>query len=225
MTHPFETGLQNLKDQLIAMAGLVERALDVDIEGLQRPDVDTISHVSHIETRINEFHKNIDEICVRLVALNQPMARDLRFILSSIKINSDLERMGDQAVNISHNVARYLTREPLKDLEDIPDMCTRVRAMVRDAIDAFVRYDIEMAKDVMRRDDAVDNLKNQVFRDTVAIMKQKPDKIDAGLDLILIARNLEKMADYATNIAEEIIFVVSGTDIRHPGLASAGKGR
>ena len=104
-------------------------------------------------------------------------------------------------------------------------MCTRVRSMVRDAIDAFVRYDAELAKDVMRRDDAVDDLKNRVFRDTVAIMKQKPEKIEAGLDLILVARNLEKVADHATNIAEEIIFVVSGTDIRHPGLAAVGKDR
>lgn len=220
MTHPFDSDLQSLKDQLIAMAGLVERALDFDIEGFDRRDPVSIGNVTRIEYKINEFHKNIDECCVRLVALNQPKARDLRFILSSIKINADLERMGDQAVNIANNVSRYLTKEPLKDLEDIPEMCVRVRSMVRDAIDAFVRYDVAMAKDVLRRDDAVDALKNQVFRDTIAILKQKPEKIEAGLDLILIARNLEKMADHATNIAEEIIFVVSGTDIRHPGLSA-----
>ena len=216
MAHQFDVDLQHLKDQLIAMAGLVERALDFDIEGFDRRDPVSISNVRQIEGKINDYHKAVDEICIKLVALNQPMARDLRFIISAIKINADLERMGDQAVNIAGNVTRYLTHEPLAGIEDIPEMCSKVRSMVRDAIDAFVRYDVMLAQEVLTRDDAVDDLKDKVFKDALVLMKASPDKVDAGLDLILVARNLEKVADHATNMAEEIIFVVSGTDIRHP---------
>lgn len=223
MSNHFQVELKLLKDQLTAMGGLVERALDFDIEGLDRRDASAIGNVRQIESRINEYHKVVDETCIRLIALNQPMAKDLRFIISSIKINSDLERMGDQAVNIANNVSRYLTRETVSGLDDIPPMCAKVRVMVREAIDAFVARDAELARVVLSRDDEVDDLKDKVFRDSVQLMKKSSGFIEPGLDLILVARNLEKIADHATNIAEEVIYVVSGTDVRHPNRSGKPK--
>ncbi|MCM2278943.1 MAG: phosphate signaling complex protein PhoU [Oligoflexia bacterium] len=215
MERHFDASLRELKEQLLGMAGYVERAIDNAVHGLQGRNPAKIRSVYEIERTVNREQVTVDESCVRLLALQQPMAVDLRLIVAIIKINTDLERMGDQAVNIANNSERYLALEPLKPLVDLPLMFDEVKGMVRDAINSFVRRDEALAREVLRRDDAVDELKRRIFTDVLAAMKGDPGRIDAGICLILIARNLERIGDHATNIAEDVVFAVSGEDIRH----------
>lgn len=219
MTRHFDFGLQGLKEQLVSMAGLVERAIDCAILALQKRDRSMITQVLEIEEKVNEAHKAVDETCITLLALQQPMAADLRLIVAVIKINTDLERMGDQAVNIAHNSERYMKGQALKKLEDLPLMADEVRLMVREAIDAFVSTNEQTARIVLARDDKVDALKNKIFKDVLEHVKTSPELIEQGLSLILIARNLERIGDHATNIAEDMIFAISGEDIRHNSKA------
>jgi phosphate transport system protein len=215
MERHFDAQLAQLKEQLIEMAGLVERAIDIASQAIQKRDRGKIPEVFEIEKKVNAAHKAVDESCIRLLALQQPLAADLRLIVAVLKINTDLERMGDQAVNIAHNSERYLKGEALKPLTDLPVMSSEARFMVREAIDSFVKNDQELARDVLKRDDKVDGLKNKIFRDVLEHVKTQPTLIEQGLCLILIARNLERIGDHATNIAEDIIFAISGEDIRH----------
>jgi phosphate transport system protein len=144
-------------------------------------------------------------------------------IVAILKISTDLERMGDQAVNIAHNAEHYIDRPPLKPLVDLPKMFDEARFMVREAIDSFVRQDQSLARDVLKRDDRVDALKGKIFKDVLEHMKHKPDMVEQGLCLILIARNLERIGDHSTNIAEDVIFAVSGEDVRHASRAESLK--
>jgi phosphate transport system protein len=157
----------------------------------------------------------IDDRCVKLLALHQPMAVDLRAIVSAVKINNDLERVGDLAVNIAEAAARYMTHPPVKPLIDIPRMALIAQEMLRDALDAYVRRDVTMAANVLNRDDEVDALKTLVFKDLLGYMQRDKTTVAASLDLILISRHLERIGDHATNIAEDVIFMVSARDIRH----------
>lgn len=219
MDRHFDTELLNLKKQLLNMGNLVEHAIHLAIEGLLTGDAAKIGQVYEIEKEVNRSHMAIDEVSVRLIALNQPMATDLRFIVASIKINTDLERMGDQAVNIAQNVERYISKppiEPLKDLPELREMCVEIRAMVRKVLDSFISRNGGQAREVLKTDDHVDELKNNIFNMISGVMKRGPQFIDQGLNLILIARNLEKIGDHASNIAEDVIYVASGKDVRHP---------
>jgi phosphate transport system protein len=215
MERHFDISLRSLKERLLAMAGFVEAAIEAATIGMQNRDQEKFEEVYELEKKINDAHLAVDAACVKLLALQQPFATDLRLIVAIIKINTDLERMGDQAVNIAHNAEIYLKAAPLKPLVDLPRMFDEVRLMVRAAFDAFVRRDEPTAREVLVRDDNVDELKRKIFDDVVDHMKKNPDKIDAGLALILIARNLERVGDHATNIAEDVIYAVSGDDIRH----------
>ena len=171
--------------------------------------------VYELESTINEHHILVDEACVKMIARQSPLAADLRWIVATIKINTDLERMGDQAVNISHNGEHYLKELPLKPLVDLPKMAAEVRQMVRSCLDAFVRKDELLAHQVLKQDDLVDAFKNQIFQDLRYHMATDPHAIERALDLILIARNLERLGDHATNIAEDVIYALTGKDIRH----------
>jgi phosphate transport system protein len=215
MERHFDVSLRSLKERMLTMAGFVEAAIEAATLGLQNRDQKKFDEVYEIEKKINEAHVNVDAACVKLLALQQPFATDLRLIVAIIKINTDLERMGDQAVNIAHNAEIYIDGSPLKPLVDLPRMFEEVRLQVRAAFDAFVRRDEQTAREVLLRDDTVDELKRKIFDDVLEHMKKNPDKIDAGLALILIARNLERIGDHATNIAEDVIYAVSGDDIRH----------
>jgi len=217
MERHFDASLRELKEQLVSMAGLVERAIDNATLALQNRDPSKIKDVYEIEKKVNLSHIQIDGSCLKLLALQQPLAADLRLIIAIIKINTDLERMGDQAVNIAHNAERYLKETPIKPLVDLPTMFSQTRFMVGEALDAFVKTDLALAKDVLTRDDQVDALKNKIFRDVLELIKSAPQGIEAGLDLILIARNLERIGDHATNIAEDVIFAITGEDVRHSG--------
>ncbi len=164
---------------------------------------------------INQLHIEIDSRCFKLLALHQPMAVDLRAIVSGVKINTDLERVGDLAINIAEAARRYLRHAPVKELIDIPRMADIAQGMLRDALDSYVKRDLALAREVLNEDDALDALKTQVFRDLLTFMLNDPHTIEPALDLILVSRHLERIGDHATNIAEDVIFMVSARDVRH----------
>jgi phosphate transport system protein len=211
----FDTSLRELKEQLLTMAGYVERAIENATQALIEGSLPKLELVFEIEKKVNQSHISIDDGCVKLLALQQPLAKDLRMIIAILKSNTDLERMGDQAVNIAHNAGRYLKGLPIKPLIDIPKMSTEVRFMVRESFDAFVKSSEPLARDVLLRDDKVDALKNKIFKDILDHLKTNSQDVEQGLNLILVARNLERIGDHATNIAEDIIFAITGEDIRH----------
>jgi phosphate transport system protein len=211
----FEEELQALKTRLLNMGALVEERVHQATFALieRRPEV--IDRVIAGDGDVNDLQIEIDDRCLKLLALQQPMASDLRLITAAMKINADLERIGDQAVNIAENAARILTHPPLKPLIDLPRMAEIAQRMTRDSLDAFVRRDPELARNILARDDEVDQLKDQVFRVLLTYMMADPATIERALGLILISRNLERIADHATNIAEDVIFVVEAKDVRH----------
>jgi phosphate transport system protein len=213
----FDQDLVALKQQILDMGVLVEKTIVLALQGLTERDAKYFAEVHQVERTINKFHVDIDQACLKLLARQSPMASDLRLVLAIIKINTDLERMGDQSVNIAHNGKHYISEPPLKALEDLPKMAIEVRAMVRQALDAFVRGDAAQAQKVVLLDDSIDAYKNKIFRDLTAIMKADPNSVERSLNLILVARNLERLGDHATNIAEDVIFIASGEDIRHSG--------
>jgi len=223
MHRHFETELKDLKEQILAMGGHVEQAVESATQALIQRQPALFKLVHELEAKINREHMEVDESCLELLARQSPLAADLRLVIAILKISTDLERMGDQAVNIAYNAKDYLEGEPVKDLVDIPRMAIEVKAMVRDALDAFVRQDRKLAEDVLLKDDTVDSLKDKVFRELIGYMSANPTNVERALDLILIARNLERLGDHATNIAEDVIFAVTGDDIRHGGTSANAK--
>jgi phosphate transport system protein len=213
--HHFEEELQGLKNRLLTMGALVEERVHQAVRALIDRQLEEAEQVIRSDQDVNTLQIEIDDRCLKLLALQQPIATDLRLITAAMKINADLERIGDQAVNIAENVIKLLPQAPLKPLIDIPRMAELAEKMTRDALDAFVRKDAELARNVLQRDDEVDNLKDQVFRELLTYMMADPGTIQRALALILISRNLERIADHATNIAEDVIFLVEAKDVRH----------
>lgn len=211
----FQEELEQLKTRLLEMGGLAEERVRLSVKGLVDRDHDLIENVLVGDEPVNNLHIEIDNRCFTLLALYQPMAADLRTIVAAVKINTDLERVGDLAVNIAEAARRYVSHPPVKKLIDIPRMATIAQAMLRDALDAFVRRDLGLAQHVLNEDDRLDSLKTQIFRELLTYMLQDPTTIEPALDLILISRHLERIGDHATNIAEDVIFIVSARDVRH----------
>ena len=217
MERRFESELKMLKGRILEMGGYVEQAIDVATEALHDRNAEKLNGVHVLERKVNEAHVSIDNQCVELLARQSPFAADLRLIVAIIKINTDLERMGDQAVNISYNADHYLKDKRIDLADDLKKMATAVKAMVRNSLDAFMRQDTVMAQAVLEADDEVDGYKKRMFDQLLPFMKQEPGLVESALDLILIARNLERMGDHATNIAEDVIFACTGEDVRHGG--------
>jgi phosphate transport system protein len=211
----FQADLEQLKTRLLEMGGLAEDRVRAAVDGLVRRDAEVVARVIHGDRPINELHIEIDKRCFTLLALHQPMAVDLRAIVSGVKINTDLERVGDLAVNIAEAVVRYMRHPPVKELIDLPRMAAIAQTMLRDALDAYVRRDTTLAQAVLDADDELDALKTQVFRELLTYMLQDPTTIEPALDLILVSRHLERIGDHATNIAEDVIFMVLAKDVRH----------
>ena len=207
--------LDALKERLLVMGGLAEERVRLVTEALVTHDAALAARVQSGDEPINVLHKQIDRRCVRVLALHQPVAVDLRAVLAAVKINSDLERVGDLAVNIAEAVLRYLQQPAVRPVVEIPRMAELAQHMLRDALDAYVRRDVALAAQVLETDDTVDGLKSRVSADLVPYMRQVPAAIEAALDLILVARHLERIADHATNIAEDVIFMVTARDVRH----------
>ncbi len=214
MKRHFDTDLEDLRARLLRMGGLCEEMVHYAVKVVVDRDDSHLAKVQDWERQVNALHIDIDEVCLRLIALHQPAAGDLRLIAAAIKINSDLERVGDQAVNIAETGV-YLLKEPKIKLGDIPRMVEVAAGMLKDALDAFSRGDVELARDVIKRDDEEDRLKSQTFNELVTLMQRDASAIQRGMDIILVARNLERIADHATNVAEDVIFMVLGKDIRH----------
>ena len=211
----FQEELEQLKARLLEMGGLAEEQVRLAVKGLVERDRDLIDRVLVSDEPLNALHIEIDSRCFTLLALYQPMAVDLRAIVAAVKINTDLERVGDLAINIAEAARQYLSHLPVKKLIDIPRMATIAQRMLRDALDAFVRRDIALAQSVLNEDDALDALKTQIFRELLTYMLQDPATIEPALDLILISRHLERIGDHATNVAEDVIFMVLAKDVRH----------
>jgi phosphate transport system protein len=211
----FQEELEMLQGRLLEMGGLAEERVRVVVHGLVTRDVPMVERVLYGDEPINELHIEIDNRCFKLLALHQPMATDLRAIVAAVKINTDLERVGDLAVNIAEAAKRYVTHPPVKKLIDIPQMGDIAQSMLRDALDSYVRRDTALAHQVLNEDDRLDSLKTQIFRELLSYMLDDPSTVEPALDLILISRHLERIGDHATNIAEDVIFMVSALDVRH----------
>ncbi len=213
-TH-FQKELQDLKQDLLRMAALVEEAISTAVQSLIKRDLDLAKKTFEGENQINGMEIDIEDKCLKLLALRQPMAVDLRFITSAMKIITDLERMGDQAVNIAER-AISLNQEPqLKPYIDIPKMAEITQSMVKDVLDAFVTQNSKLARSVCERDDLVDGLNDQVFREILTFMMSDPQTITRAVHLMIVCRCLERIADHATNIAEDVIFMLDARVIKH----------
>ena len=217
----FQEDLDTLKQRLLAMGGLAEERVREAVRGITDRDPAALDAVLAGDEPINDLHIEIDDRCFKLLALHQPMAADLRVIVAAVKINTDLERVGDLAVNIAEAGKRYLQHPPVKPLIDIPRMGEIAQAMLRDSLDAFVRRDIALAEAVLAQDDLVDALKTQIFRELLTYMLQDATTIEPAIDLILMSRHLERIGDHATNVAEDVIFILSARDVRHQGAEPA----
>ena len=215
VTRHFQEELESLQERLLAMGGLAEERVREAVRSLSSRDPGLVEHVLMGDEPINDLHIEVDDRCFKLLALHQPMAADLRTIVAAVKINTDLERVGDLAVNIAEAAKRYLQHPPVKPLIDIPRMADIAQAMLRDSLDAFVRRDVALAEAVIAEDDRLDGLKTQIFRELLTYMLSDPTTIEPALDLILVSRHLERIGDHATNIAEDVIFMVSARDVRH----------
>jgi phosphate transport system protein len=211
----FQEELEQLKTRLLEMGGLAEEQVRLAVKALTERDRELVALALNGDEPINRLHIEIDGRCFTLLALHQPMAVDLRAIVAAVKINTDLERVGDLAINIAEAARRYAQHAPVKKLIDIPRMANIAQNMLRDSLDAFVRRDTELAQRVLNEDDKLDDLKTQIFRELLTYMLQDPSTIEGALDLILISRHLERIGDHATNIAEDVIFMVSARDVRH----------
>jgi phosphate transport system protein len=211
----FREELEALQGRLLEMGGLAEERVRAAVQGLVSRDASLFVKVLHGDEPINQLHIEIDNRCFRLLALHQPMATDLRAIVAAVKINTDLERVGDLAVNIAEAGTRYISHPPVKKLIDIPQMGDIAQTMLRDALDAYVKRDTVLAHQVLNEDDRLDALKTQVFRDLLTYMLKDQGTVEPSLDLILVSRHLERIGDHATNVAEDVIFMVSALDVRH----------
>lgn len=211
----FHQSLEDLKENLLVMAGLAEQAIQRAIEAYRVRDMSICDLVIRSEVAINRMERDIDQAALDLLAMEQPMATDLRFILSVIKINADLERVGDAAKSISERV-RSMDQLPLVELPvDIPRMATLAAGMVRKSLQAFIEGDVELAQTVLTMDDAVDAMNRAAYKALTKLMEEQAHLAPQALSALMISRSLERVADHATNIAEDVIFWVQGDDVRH----------
>jgi phosphate transport system protein len=215
MQRHFHEELEALKQTLLAMGGLVEDQIRRVMRALLERDGVLAQEVIDRDARVNAYDVEVDEKCVELLALHQPAAGDLRFITTAMKIVTDLERIGDQAVNIAQRSLELIAEPQLKPYIDLPVMAERAQRMVKESLDAFVAHDTALARQVCSEDAAVDALKEQIFRELLTFMMADPRTIPRAIRLILISRFLERVADHATNIAEMVIYMVDSKMVRH----------
>jgi phosphate transport system protein len=210
-----EEDLKKLREDILYMGGLVEDQIQKAVKSLVDRDSDLAQVIIQRDHEVNRLDVDIDDLCIRLLALRQPAARDLRFITTGLKITTDLERIGDMAVNICER-ALELNQEPqLKPYIDVPRMAKISQRMIRESLDAFVREDTDLALKVCKEDQEVDDLNSQIFRETVSFMIEDPHTVSRGMKVSSVSKYLERIADHATNIAEMVIFMVKGKSIRH----------
>ena len=217
----YDNQLRQLRDRLLLMAGHTEAMIASAIRALVERDVTLARRTIENDHKVNQAEIDIDELCLVILAKRQPMGSDLRFLTLALKMVTDLERIGDLAVNICERAIDLSAEPPLGNYDDIIRTADLVQSMVRDAIDAFVHADDLKAQDVINRDDAVDELYHQIFRDILQMMMRDPNAITRGIHVQSVAKWLERIADHSTNLAEAVVFMVNGKDIRHVGHLSA----
>ncbi len=215
MERRLDQDLDRVRQSLLKMGGMVEGMIAQATQALLERDTELCHRVISADREVDQMEIEIDEACYSILSRKQPTAVDLRFLVAVMKINNDLERMGDSAVNIAQSVEQLNEQPPLKPYIDLPHLSELVQEMVRKSLDAFVRRDTELATEVCRSDDAVDGLYKQIFRELLTYMIEDPKTVSRALHLLLISRNMERIADHATNIAEDVIYYVEGRDIRH----------
>jgi phosphate transport system protein len=211
----FSVELEELNQKLLQMAGMVESAIHRSIRSLVEQDRELAQQVIRDEPLINRMEMEIDGIATRLLALRQPVARDLRFLTAALKINTDLERMGDLANHIAERSLSLMHHPLVRPMKDIPKMASLVQSMLLQVLEAFVKGDADLARSVLLADDDVDRLRDALYTELVETMQRDPGIVPAAVDLIFVARNLERIGDHTTNIAEDIIFLIQGIDVRH----------
>ncbi len=219
----FEQQLQDLLKRIVLMGSMAETMIQGAVRSLIERNESLSREVFEKERQVDRLQLEIDEAAVELVALNQPMAADVRFLFAASRITSEIERIGDQAINVCQNARYVLQFPPLRPMVDISIMSDIVQRMVRDVLTAMVQRDVALAEKVIESEDQVDAFKDQIFRTLLTYMMADPGTIQRALSLILLSRNLERIGDHATNIAEEVIYLVQGRDIRHPSLSGDGK--
>src|SRR5258705_7947081 len=218
MERHFERDLDELKERLLWMCSLTERAMHQAIHSVLDADEKLALAVLTEENAINELQIEIDDRVVQLLALQQLMAADLRFVLAIARINNDLERIGDQAVNIAHSATRIVRHPRVKPYVDLPRMGELAEKMMRDSLDSLVRRDVDLARSVLSRDDQINQLLDHIFLELLTYMMGDSSVVYPAFELILVAKNLERIGDHATNIAEDVIYMVQGQDVRHPSV-------
>jgi len=218
MERHFERDLNELKERLLWMGSLAERSVHQSVHAVLDSDEQLAKRVPDEESAINELQIELDDRVVQLLALHQLMAMDLRFVLAVSRINNDLERIGDQAVNVAQGALRILRHPRVKPYVDLPRMSEVAEEMVRDSLNAVVRRDVELARKVLESDDKVDHYRDQIFRELLTYMMGDSSVVFPAFELILVAKNLERVGDHATNIAEDVIYIVQGQDVRHPAV-------
>jgi phosphate transport system protein len=211
----FEQELEKLKSKLLEMSALVESAVYRSVQGVVEKNEELAQQVLRNEGRINELEIEIDELAISLLALQAPLAADLRLVTAAIKINNDLERMGDLSVSIAQSAMALMKEPVIRPLIDIPHIAGLAQSMVRKALDAFVNRDADLARSVLASDDAVDNMRTASYHELISFMENNPRQIGQALYLLSVVRNLERIADHSTNIAEDVLFLVKGIDVRH----------
>ncbi len=215
----FQNELEQLKAKLLEMSALVESAIYRSVQGVVEKNEELARQVIKNEGRVNQLEIEIDDMAISLLALQAPMAADLRLITAAIKINNDLERMGDLSVSMAEGAIALISEPVIRPLIDIPHIAALAQGMVRKALDAFVSRDAELARSVLASDDAVDNLRTANYHELTSFMENNPSQIPQALRLLSVVRNLERIADHATNIAEDVLFLVKGIDVRHQNEA------
>jgi phosphate transport system protein len=223
MERRLDHDLDRVRQTLLKMGGIVEGMVAKATQSLLERQTALSTEVIATDREVDQLEIEIDEACHLILGTKQPTASDLRFLVAVMKINSDLERIGDSAVNIAQSVEQLNEQPPLKPYIDLPHMSELVQAMVRKSLDAFVNRDVELATEVCRSDDDVDGLYKQIFRELLTYMIEDPKTVSRALHLLLISRNLERIADHATNVAEDVIYYVEGRDIRHSSIASPAR--
>jgi len=211
----FVEELEQLKTKLLEMGSLVEASIQRSILAVTQKDRNSAEEVFRNEARVNAIELEIDDFAINLLALHQPMAADLRLIVAALKINTDLERMGDLSVSIAERALSLMEGPVIKPMSDIPHIAGLVQSMVRKALDAFVMRDADLARSVLASDDAVDSLRTACYHELISFMEQDPSNIQQALNLLIVTRNLERIADHSTNVAEDVLFLVKGVDVRH----------
>lgn len=215
MQRHFEEQIEHLKDQVLLMSGRAESITRKAIEALMRRDTVLAEEVLFDDKAIDRMEIDVEERCIQLLALQQPLARDLRLIAAALKITNDLERVGDHAVNIAGCALELAKKAPVKPVADLPELAEKALAMLRDALDAFVHGDAEAARQLVKRDDEVDVLNRHLFADLMSRMIADPQQVERSMTLVLVGRNLERIADLATNVAEEVVFIAEARIIKH----------